>query len=58
MKYNSIVLLKNNEPVKLFDNWFNAGKWTDENIKSEHTLYSFKKLNYFKSLLYKLEIWL
>ena len=56
----NIILFKKckiiDKPIRISDNWFNAGKWADENIKSEHEKYYFQNVNPFKVIFYK--IWL
>lgn len=55
----NIALVKKGKiyrPVRLFNDWYRAGKWSDDNIKSDFQNYYFLSLNKFRTILYK--IWL
>ena len=58
---NNIAIIKIgfiNEPIHLFNDWYKAGKWADDNIKTEHTSYTFVKINKIKALSYKIYLYL
>jgi hypothetical protein len=53
----NIVLLKRGKidrPINISNDWYKSGKWADENVKSEHEMYYFLKVNWFKAQLYRL----
>ena len=55
----NIVLLRKgkiDKPINIFSDWYSAGKWAGENVKSKHDIHYFQKVNWFKALLYR--IWL
>ena len=55
----NIVLLRKgkiDKPINIFSDWYAAGKWADENVKSKHDIHYFLKVNWFKALFYK--VWL
>lgn len=45
---------KIDKPVKLFDDWYKSGKWTDDNIKVDFEKYYFQKVGWLKTLWLKL----
>ena len=53
---NIVLLRKGNidKPINIFSDWYVAGKWADENVKSKHDIHYFLKVNWFKALLYKM----
>jgi hypothetical protein len=58
MKSKYITITRAGQPIKMFTDWWEAGTWCDENIKSDFELYYFDKHSKIKTFLFKIHLFL
>jgi len=52
-----IALIKRgkiDKTIKLFDNYYEGGKWSDENIKQDFEKFYFQKVGWLKEIWFKI----